>query len=233
MKINIIGDIAGRYDELMLLLEKMPEADLILCVGDLMDRGPKSRQVIEWFMKTENAESLYGNHEDLMVNSIEKGRDDNWCRNGGVATLENFLPEGKTLEDYQYTKELIEDVVVPEDMIEWLKTRPMYYQTDDLFVSHAPVTSLKHIPQDPYGRDYRFIWNRNEPRKVQDKFMVFGHNGKFRRCKWGDGTEVAMCIDNSHSGRLTGMHWPTRELFSVDFLDREELAHYFDDVKAE
>jgi len=37
MKINIIGDIAGRYDELMLLIEKMPKADLIISVGDLVE----------------------------------------------------------------------------------------------------------------------------------------------------------------------------------------------------
>jgi serine/threonine protein phosphatase 1 len=229
MKINIIGDIAGRYDELMLLLEKMPEADLILSVGDLVDRGPKSKEVIEWFMNNKKAEAIYGNHEDLMVNAIVHKDMWLWIRNGGGATLRSYLPEGE---------ESLNDVDVPTEHLQWLQTRPLWYQTDDLFVSHAPVQGLKYIP-DQFDdsqkgpREGNFIWNRWTPTKPQDKFMIYGHNGQFKKHKWGDGSEFAMCIDNSHSGRLTGIHWPTKEIFSVDFLDREEHAEHYLDIKAE
>ena len=224
MKINIIGDIAGRYDELLLLLDKMPEADLILSVGDLVDRGPKSKEVIEWFMGNENAEAVYGNHEDLFIEGVVKR--DLWCwfSNGGSATVKSYAEPGQSD---------LNEIDIPADHIEWLQTRPMYFQTDDLFVSHAPVTgSLKNIPSDPYGRDYFFIWNRYEPKKPQKKFMIYGHNGTFKRHKWGDGSEFAICLDNSHSGRLTGIHWPTREIFSQDFLDREKDKNYYNDIEA-
>jgi serine/threonine protein phosphatase 1 len=217
MKINIIGDIAGRFDELMLLLEKMPEADLILSVGDMVDRGHKSPQVLKWFMETENVEALYGNHEDLMVKGIESGETDygNWCmwtQNGGLATLESFGYDGSDVPH------------VDHRIIDWLKKRPMYFQTDDLFVSHAPVTmSLEYIPQDPYDRDHYFIWNRFEPSHPQEKFMIHGHNGRFRNYKWGDGTEYAICLDNSHKGVLTGIHWPTREIFEQEFLPENPI----------
>lgn len=224
MKINIIGDIAGRYDELMLLLDKMPEADLVLSVGDLVDRGMQSKQVIQWFMDNPKAEAVYGNHEDLMINGIVHKDMWLWVRNGGGSTLRSYLKEGE--ED-------LNNVDVPAEHINWLQQRPQWFQTDDLFVSHAPVTALKNIPPDQYGHDYFFIWNRHEPRKPQDKFMIYGHNGMFRRHKHGDGTEFAICIDNSHSGRLTGIHWPTKEIFSQDFLDREDYIEYFGDVVAE
>jgi hypothetical protein len=77
---------------------------------------------------------------------------------------------------------------------------------------------LKNAPADPYSRDYFFIWNRYEPKKPQPKFLVNGHNGRLREYKWGDGSVIGMCIDNSHAGKLTGMHWPTKELFEQDFL---------------
>jgi serine/threonine protein phosphatase 1 len=230
MKINIIGDIAGRYDELMLLLEKMPEADLIISVGDLVDRGPKSKEVIQWFMDTENADAVYGNHEDLFINGIVRRDTYNWMYNGGGATLRSYieLGPGEKIED-----KTLNDVVVPPEHLQWVQTRPMYFEFDDLVISHAPITSLKNLPQDPLGRDHFFIWNRYEPSKPQGKYMIYGHNGKFKRHKWGDGSEFAMCIDNSHSGRLTGIHWPTKEIFSVDFLDREEHENYYHDIKAE
>lgn len=210
VKINIIGDIAGRYDELIKLLAKMPEADLVLSVGDMVDRGKDSKKVIEFFMTHPHAEAIYGNHEDMMVEGIKKGNSRDWLYNGGHATLESY-------------KDASGKPVVPPEHIAWLEKRPMYFQTDDLFVSHAPVTSLKNVPKDPYGRDYFFVWNRYEPSKPQKKYMIHGHNGRFRLYKWGDSTEYGMCIDNSHKGELTGVHWPTKEIFTQKFTEVEEF----------
>jgi serine/threonine protein phosphatase 1 len=212
MKINIIGDIAGRYDEFLHLLKQMPEADLVLSVGDMIDRGPKSKQVIQWFMKNQKlgkAEAIYGNHEDLMVGSIAKGNLHEWIYNGGHKTLESYMKKS----DISF-----QDAVVPKSHIDWLKKRPLYFQTDDLFVSHAPITSLKHIPSDPYSRNFNFIWNRYEPKKPQDKFLINGHNGKLEEYKWGDGSIIGICIDDSHRGVLTGLHWPTKEIFQQEFI---------------
>ena len=74
MTYNIIGDIAGRFDELMLLLAKMPEADKVILVGDMVDRGPKSKEVIEWAMNNPNVIAIKGNHEDMMVDFCEDGK---------------------------------------------------------------------------------------------------------------------------------------------------------------
>lgn len=210
MKINIIGDIAGRFNELQELLAIMPKADLILSVGDIIDRGPDSKKVIEWFMSTPNTEVIYGNHEDMMYEVATKNDYTYrhlWLRNGGLSTVVNYLPPGT--ED-------LSQVDFDVDHIDWLSKRPMYFETNDLFVSHAPITSLNCIPKDPYGRDHYFIWNRFEPSKPQSKFIVNGHNGKFRWYKWGDGNVFGACIDDSHNLKLTGMHWPSKEIFQVD-----------------
>jgi serine/threonine protein phosphatase 1 len=206
--INIIGDIAGRYDEFLELVAKMPAADLIVAVGDLVDRGPKSREVIQWFMDNKDkAIALYGNHEDLMVDGYENGQYGNWFRNGGGWTVKSYAPE---LPNEQLKVDLIY-----KEHIEFLKTLPMYYETDDLILSHAPITSLKQVPADPYSRNYYFIWNRNEPHKPLGKFSIHGHNGKYREHKFGDGSVIGICIDDSHHYNLSGIHWPSREIFTV------------------
>ncbi len=218
MKINIIGDIAGRFDELQELLSKMPEADLILSVGDMMDRGPKSREVLQWFMEQQmlgKAETIYGNHEELMVQGVKFGASHMWFYNGGTATIRSYADS---------PDQELEDVLIDADHIEWLEKRPMYFQTDDLFVSHAPITSLKYVPKDPYSRDHYFIWNRYEPSKPMDKFVVNGHNGLLTEYKWGDGSVIGMCIDNSHRGQLCGMHWPSKEIFAVDYSERKAVS---------
>lgn len=223
MKINIIGDIAGRYDELLLLLKQMPKADLVLSVGDMVDRGPKSKQVIQWFIRNQKAgkaEAIYGNHEDMMVEGLVKGNSRDWMHNGGYQTLESYLSK----KDFFNRKDAREHALVPVEHTDWLKKRPMYFQTDDLFVSHAPITSLKNIPKDPYEHDFYFVWNRYEPNKPQDKFLINGHNGSLKEYKWGDGRVIGMCIDDSHSGKLTGLHWPTKEIFQVDFLPTSDRS---------
>lgn len=209
MKINIVGDIAGRYDEFLELVIKMPEADLLIAVGDLVDRGPKSREVIQWFIDNKDkAIALYGNHEDMMVVGYEEKQYGNWFRNGGTHTVKSYAPELPN-------DELKIEMIYPEH-IAFLKTLPMYYETDDLILSHAPITSLKQVPVDPYGRDYHFIWNRNEPHKPLGKFSIHGHNGTYRKHKFGDGSVIAICIDDSHQYKLCGIQWPSLEVFSVE-----------------
>src|SRR3989344_3910458 len=61
----VIGDIHGCFDELMELLEKIGpgENDEIIALGDIVDRGPASDKVVNFFMNAKNARTLMGNHE--------------------------------------------------------------------------------------------------------------------------------------------------------------------------
>lgn len=204
--LNIIGDIAGRFDELILLLKKMPPADLTIAVGDLMDRGPKSKQVIEYFMNTPNTLALYGNHEDLMVNAVENFNTYLWYVNGGTETVLSY----GMLDN------------IPQEHISWLKTLPLYFENDEVFVSHAPLSYPDDLPgrfsRNPRDIEY-FTWNRQRPKeKYKDKFMIYGHNGRLLDVFTQTGEIIAKCIDNSHVKQLVGIHWPTKELFCQEYL---------------
>ncbi len=206
--INIIGDIAGRFDELMLLLAKMPPADLTIAVGDLMDRGPKSKQVIEYFMNTPNTLAIYGNHEDLMVNAIENFDTYLWYSNGGFETV------------LSYGTGNFEDV--DPSHIKWLKSLPLYFENDELFISHAPLSYPDEIPGRFERRNNNvenFIWNRMRPKeRYKNKFMIYGHNGRILDVISNTGEIIGKCIDNSHAKQLIGLHWPTKELFNQEYV---------------
>jgi serine/threonine protein phosphatase 1 len=72
MRRLIIGDIHGCYDELQELLQQagLSSQDEIIAIGDLVDRGPDSARVIEFFRHTPNAHSLLGNHERKHIRSL-------------------------------------------------------------------------------------------------------------------------------------------------------------------
>ena len=72
----VVGDIHGCYDELMDLLDKVNFAkkDRVVAVGDLITKGPKSREVLELFITDERFSSVIGNH-DLALRRHWNGED--------------------------------------------------------------------------------------------------------------------------------------------------------------
>ena len=72
----VVGDLHGCYDELMALLEKaeFSQEDRLVCVGDLITKGPKSREVLEVFMTDARFTTVIGNH-DLALRRRWNGED--------------------------------------------------------------------------------------------------------------------------------------------------------------
>ena len=72
----VVGDIHGCYDELMALTEKvkLQENDRVISVGDLITKGPKSREVLEHFISDKRFTSVIGNH-DLTLRRRWNGED--------------------------------------------------------------------------------------------------------------------------------------------------------------
>jgi len=68
----LIGDIHGCYDELQALLDLagLSGDDEIIALGDIVDRGPATPQVLEFFQTQPNARSLMGNHERKHLRSF-------------------------------------------------------------------------------------------------------------------------------------------------------------------
>ena len=91
-----IGDIHGHYDGLRQLWELMaPDGDdQIYCVGDLIDRGPKSSEVVD-FVRRHATGCVQGNHEQLLLDAFVDGKVNlptlhGWIYSGGQATLTSY-----------------------------------------------------------------------------------------------------------------------------------------------
>src|SRR5947207_3435808 len=67
----LIGDIHACYDELQALLDAagLGDDDHILAVGDIVDRGPDNRKVLDFFQKRPRTASIMGNHERKHIRS--------------------------------------------------------------------------------------------------------------------------------------------------------------------
>lgn len=214
---NIVADIAGEYDTLMALLKKMPD-DEVVSLGDMVDRGPKSKEVVEWFMK--NGKAILGNHEHLLLDYCrQSGYYDPgiWFYNGGDATLKSFDPEEK----------FHGPEVIPEEVLKWIEGLPLYMEVDGCLLSHSfvqPGMTLEDSTK--FGRgiwdvgESRIIWNRREPvRRPEYKMQIAGHNSQFGLRRFSDEQgEYAICLDDSRKKVLTGLHLPTMTIYQQEYI---------------
>jgi len=139
--IDFIGDIHGHADALEALLQHLgykktsdyythPERK-VLFVGDYIDRGPKIRKtlaIVRAMVESENAIALMGNHEyNALCFHYPNARGGHLRKH----SIKNIIQHYETLSQFkEYHKEY-------EDYLEWFKTLPLYYETEQFRAVHA------------------------------------------------------------------------------------------------
>ena len=223
---NIIGDIAGQYDALIKLVDKMPKG-VTISVGDMIDRGPKSKDVLDFFM-SKKKKAIFGNHEHLMVDYLLDGKyyDRNtWFYNGGMATIKSFLSE----EEFMNKRNL--DDCIPQKYIDWINSLPKYIEKRGVLISHSflPNYDMKDKELLEHSCDLgsciwskeetTIIWNRTEPvRRKKWKLQVAGHNSQFGFREWSDEKGIyAVCLDGSRHKMLTGLHLESMRIYQQNY----------------
>lgn len=155
--IYAIGDIHGELPLLEELLDeirwdahKQPGDDhTIVFIGDYVDRGLHSRQVIDLAMGgIDGFETvcLRGNHEQMFLQFLDEPsfeRATSWRRDfvGGRETLESY---GLDLEDLILRLEREEDITghleaIPDTHINWMKALPHFHNTPGYMFVHAGI----------------------------------------------------------------------------------------------
>ncbi len=90
----VIGDIHSHYDEMMELFELVQfdfEKDLLISLGDLVDRGPKPIEVINKLMEIKNFIHILGNHDDFCCQYLSDNRQTpEWISQGGQSTFDAY-----------------------------------------------------------------------------------------------------------------------------------------------
>ena len=113
----VMTDIHGCLKTFKQLIEKIgfSKSDRLYLLGDLIDRGPDSKGVIDYVWQLQNEgykiECIEGNHEQMMVNAYQSmDWQRNWFFNGGWSTVESFqvnTPKDIPNEYFNFIKELV------------------------------------------------------------------------------------------------------------------------------
>jgi serine/threonine protein phosphatase 1 len=142
--------------------------DQVYFLGDLIDRGPHSSQVVD-FVKQNNYFCLLGNHEQMLLDiltnkSISSLAMQAWLYSGGQATLASYH----------------ESTISPEHL-DWFKALPTYLDLGDIWLTHAGVDPTKSVAEQTADQ---LCWIRDEFHSMEqpyflDKLIIIGHTITF------------------------------------------------------
>lgn len=183
MRTWVIPDVHGCLLTLRTLISELIELrkdDALIFLGDVIDRGPDSKGVIDYIMKLSadgiNVKTVRGNHEDYMDKVY---RDENsksglrkmlglrsvslkeWTMYGGEETLHSF----NTLD----AKE------IPLKYIEWIESLDYYLEWKNFLIVHA---GFNFEIEDIFSDTVSMMWIREykiDPVKLGNRKIIHGH----------------------------------------------------------
>ena len=185
-RVFVVGDVHGCSAELGVLvnhlekIEKFSHNDLLVFIGDYIDRGPDTKGVLEQLIsikkKYPSTIFLGGNHEIMMFtclsNPLNFEQQENWLRNGGA----------QTLQSYNVSEDIAPEIIIsrfaealPREHRSFLENLEKYVVFADYCFVHAGVNPLRdlkaQLDQDIFWIRQEFISNIHYFKKT----IIFGH----------------------------------------------------------
>ncbi|MDY0081777.1 MAG: metallophosphoesterase [Ignavibacteriaceae bacterium] len=179
--VAVIGDVHGCYNTLKALVQKIrvqyPDIT-IYCVGDLVDRGNLSAQVID-FIIAEKIFCALGNHDYMFYCNM---RDPfslmarSWSYNGAETTLISYRERTDIMDEH----------------LDFISSLPLFYNLDDCFISHAGISAkyktyipdgikdekeLTELLKKDLDNQDSILWTRGNLLNI-GKLQIVGHTHK-------------------------------------------------------
>jgi diadenosine tetraphosphatase ApaH/serine/threonine PP2A family protein phosphatase len=154
------------------MMETIPidlERDSLVFMGDYIDRGPNSVEVVDFLIQLKSRVPgvifLKGNHEDMLVKFISGEDRFTYLLNGGQQTLDSYLRKFIQSEFFP----------IPDDHMEFFKSLRLCYETEEFIFVHAglrPRVPLKsQSPEDMLWIREKFVATNYD----FGKRVIFGH----------------------------------------------------------
>lgn len=218
----VIGDIHGclhTVQELLIAKVKIRKGDKIIFLGDYVDRGPFSKQVIDWVQELAadpdyEVIALKGNHEDMCVRFYRDPLGpyrDAFLINGGVPTIRSFFSAASVADGVDAYREH----KIPKEYLDWMEALPCMYEDEDGYYCHAGFSPYYEANEQS---EEDLLWIRNNflyHVRKWDKPVVHGHTPKDKMFK--DDRRIGLDLGAVFGGQLacydmkSGILWTTKK----------------------
>ena len=155
----------------------------IVFLGDYIDRGPDSKQIIDWLMGLKdfeinghkvNHKFIRGNHEQFVLDFLKDPRSDqglnilySWLGHGGKETLDSFECTTQELVDGKLAK-----------YVKWFRSLPIIFKDPDYVFVHAGIDTYSPLHKQ---NDFHTLWGFDSnpfAYKGYNRVIVHGHMTK-------------------------------------------------------
>jgi len=174
-KTYVLGDVHGCYHTLLKLIKKLEKNSTMIFVGDLVDKGNFSKQVVQYVIDNHHS-CILGNHEYLMLKHIKEaileGNISEWSSKksfGGYKSIQNYQDDMKTLDKH----------------LSWIKTLPQYIIKDKFFITHGfglpyykrkdELTSKIALMSNRLSEKENWSWDWEREYEKYDIVNIYGH----------------------------------------------------------
>ena len=228
----IIGDVHGCYDEMQEIInaakQKSSKPLFMICVGDMLRKGPKNIEVIQYLMAADNILCVRGNHEQSILKKLYDinhifSNEDTWIKDLTARGIEflSDLPYTISIPDLSIV--VVHAGLVPgidlhlQNTNSMLNMRNLEWQ-EDIFHGHA----LKPVSNGKVGVPWASTW-------CGPQHVYFGHDairklqlyehatGLDSGCVYGGSlTSILLHLSFNNDGKMT---ITSEELISVNSFD--------------
>lgn len=167
-----ISDIHGCNATFEALLQRInfSKEDQLFLLGDYIDRGPSSQQVLDTIFRLKEEgyqlQCLRGNHEEMLL----------WALNGHSYNLESFLRNGGDITLASFGVKHPRDI--PRQYLDFLENLPFWIESEEYIFVHAGL----HFVQgsSPFEHQDQMLWIRNwyidlDMEWLGERYIVHGH----------------------------------------------------------
>lgn len=183
MRTWVIPDVHGCLLTLRTLVEELiglQKSDSLIFLGDIIDRGPSSKGVIDYIIKLKKSgiktTVIRGNHEEYMAKVFREEQSKSrirkilglksssfkeWMMYGGTETLQSFNAFNVS--------------AIPEMYIEWIESLVFYLEWKDFLIVHAGFNFEK---DDIFSDTQSMMWIREytiDAKKLGNRKIIHGH----------------------------------------------------------
>ena len=168
----VIGDIHGRFDLLTALYKKIaadiaanaPASSMEVFLGDYVDRGPNSRDVVEWLIRTpavtDERICLKGNHEEILLECLKShAAISGWRDLGGFETLYSYgvaPPVSGTPDDLRRAHHAF-TTALPSDHVDFFRSLSTSAELGSYLFVHAGINPGRKLDAQ---RSQDLLWIR-------------------------------------------------------------------------
>ncbi len=213
-RILAVGDIHGCYLKLTKLMEKIKlnsEKDILVFLGDYIDRGDQSKEVVDYLIELKkqwpSTVFLLGNHEQMLQEFLGGENINPFLVNGGKKTLDSYFGDNRLVSSQDPR------TIFPSNHLEFFNSLSPYFEWEDYIFVHAGLREGISLENQEL---FDLLWIREEfyfSKYDFGKTVIFGHTPFQKPFIYQN--KIGIDTGAAYGNKLTCIELPAMKFISI------------------